>query len=104
MLRRPRVACEPLPRAEARGEKLPAQAMRTEYLVHGEFTAKKPKRSRAGTYWAPLPKMLKDVGRESVELEIDIFNGAEIALNDELSEEEEESESEESDEQQPSAS
>ena len=70
--------------------------MRTEYLVHGEFTAKKPKRSRAGTYWAPLPKMLKDVGRESVELEIDIFNGAaEIALKDELSEEEEESESEE---------
>ena len=48
--------------------------------------------------------MLKDVGRESVELEIDIFNGAaEIALKDELSEEEEESESEESDEQQPRA-
>jgi len=82
--------------AEARGEKLPAQAMRAEYLVHGEFNAKRPKRSRAGAYWVPLPKMLKDVGRESVELEIDIFNGAaEIALKDELSEEEEESESEE---------
>jgi len=70
--------------SEARGEKLPAEQIRTEFLVHGEFTAKKPKRSRAGAYWVPLPKMLKDVGRESVELEIDIFNGAaEIALKDE---------------------
>ena len=53
--------------SEARGEKLPAEQIRTEFLVHGEFTAKKPKRSRAGAYWVPLPKMLKDVGRESVE-------------------------------------
>ena len=84
--------------AEARGEKLPAQAMRAEYLVHGEFNAKRPKRSRAGAYWVSLPQMVKDVGRESVEMEIDIFNGAaEIALKDEISEEEEESEDEESD-------
>ena len=80
--------------AEARGEKLPAQQMRTEYLVHGEFNAKKPKRSVAGAYWVPLPKMLKDVGRESVEMEIDIFsNMAAAALQDEISESEEESES-----------
>ena len=81
--------------AEARGEKLPAKQMRTEYLVHGEFNAKKPKRSvAAGAYWVPLPKMLKDVGRESVEMEIDIFsNTAAATLQEEISESEEESES-----------
>ena len=84
--------------AGARGEELLEQEIICEYLVHGEFKASRPKRRLAAAYWVPLRTMMRHVGRESVEVEIDLFIGrAEKACKAEMSDSEEDDESDESD-------
>ena len=71
---------------EQRGNKLPASELHSEYVVHGLFKrSPTDQNGKIGAYWVPLRKLLKDVGREAVQTDVDIFNGlAETVFEEEM--------------------
>ena len=67
-------------RAEDRSQPLSNGAI-LEYLVHGEFAYKESDvNSTFGAWWVPLGKMIKELGKELVEQELEVMDSEAVQL------------------------
>ena len=62
-------------RAEDKSQPLTNGARILEYLVHGEFAYKESDvNGTFGAWWVPLRKMIKELGKELVEQELELMD------------------------------
>ena len=58
---------------DERRNKMPVKNYCSEYIVHGLFGKPGTENGFFGAYWIPVRRLAGDVGREAVDLELDIF-------------------------------